>query len=216
MEVFLKLMNDGNKMSTVLRLYCRVLDILSARFYNLLAIIKYWPFLKMGEHCRIEYGVRIKQFLWRENKLRVILKGYNTICHHVDIQGSGTITFGKRSFCGAYSILGVNESITIGSDVMIAQLVAIRDTDHVSQSTDRPMLTQGIITSSVIIEDDVWIGHGATILKGVRVGRGSIVAAGAVVTKDVPPFSVVGGIPAEIIKSRNYVKDQASTETIPK
>jgi len=54
----------------------------------------------------------------------------------------------------------------------------------------------------IVIEDDVWIGANATILKGVRISRGSIVGSGAVVTKDVPPYSIVGGNPAKIIRSR--------------
>lgn len=193
---------QAEPLSPLIRLYAGLLEKVSVKASTVIALIKYWPFLKLGKHCRIEKGVIINQFLWRENRLQVILEGYNTICHHVDIQGSGTIIFGERSFCGAYSIFGVNESITIGSDVMIAQTATIRDTDHAFQRTNRPMLEQGIVTSPVVIEDDVWIGHGATILKGVRIGRGSIVAAGAVVTKDVPPFSIVGGIPAKIIKSR--------------
>jgi acetyltransferase-like isoleucine patch superfamily enzyme len=55
------------------------------------------------------------------------------------------------------------------------------------------------------VQDDVWIGHGATILKGVTIGMGSIVSAGAVVTKDVEPYSIVGGVPARVIKSRKQV-----------
>lgn len=54
----------------------------------------------------------------------------------------------------------------------------------------------------VIIEDDVWLGTGAIILKGVTIGRGSVIAAGALVTKDVPPYSIVGGLPAKVIKMR--------------
>jgi acetyltransferase-like isoleucine patch superfamily enzyme len=64
------------------------------------------------------------------------------------------------------------------------------------------MKNQGIITTPIVIEDDVWIGHGAVILKGVTLGQGSIIAASAVVTKDVSPYSIVGGIPAKIIGSR--------------
>ena len=59
-----------------------------------------------------------------------------------------------------------------------------------------------MITSPIVIEDDVWIGHGAVILKGVTLGQGSIVAAAAVVTKNVSPYSIVGGIPAKPIGSR--------------
>ncbi|UTH46303.1 acyltransferase (plasmid) [Loktanella salsilacus] len=96
---------------------------------------------------------------------------------------------------------------------MIAQSVSIRDTDHIFNRTDKPMNQQGIITAPVIIEDNVWIGHGATILKGVRIGTGSVIAAGAVVVRDVEPFSIVGGVPAKKINSRlEYVVDQPGPE----
>lgn len=194
-------MND-RKLSRGLRLYCSLIDKAAGGFYTLLAFIKYWPFLRSKGKCRIEKGVRIRQFLFRESKLQVVLNDMNAIGHHTDIQGSATITFGKRSFCGAYCVFGVNDSISIGSDVMIAHAVTIRDTDHAWARTDIPMRGQGIVTSPVVIEDDVWIGHGAAILKGVTVGRGSIIAAGAVVTKDVPSYSVVGGVPAKMIRLR--------------
>ncbi|MBI5557979.1 MAG: acyltransferase [Deltaproteobacteria bacterium] len=87
---------------------------------------------------------------------------------------------------------------------MIGPAVSIRDTDHVFSSTGIPMMEQGVDVSPVTIEDDVWIGHGAVILRGVTLGKGSIIAASAVVTKDVSPYSIVGGIPAKIIGSRSY------------
>lgn len=61
---------------------------------------------------------------------------------------------------------------------------------------------EGISKGPIVIGDDVWIGYGATILSGVRIGQGAVVAAGAVVTKDVPPYAVVGGVPAKVIKYR--------------
>lgn len=99
-------------------------------------------------------------------------------------------------------MIASNELVRIGRNVMIADQVTIRDTDHSISSIDRPMIDQGIETAPVIIGDDVWIGHGASILKGVTVGEGSVIAAGAVVTKDVPPFAIVGGVPARIIRFR--------------
>lgn len=165
-------------------------------------MVKYWPFLEKGRRSFIGKGVIIKPFLWRDGRLILRLNGRNNIGSYTLIQGSGVITFGKGSFCGEFCVFGVNDAITIGSNVMIAQAVTIRDTDHAFSETARPMTSQGIVTSPVIIEDDVWIGHGASILKGVRVGTGSIVAAGAVVIRDVPPYSIVGGVPAKFIGVR--------------
>ncbi len=86
---------------------------------------------------------------------------------------------------------------------MIAQMVTIRDTDHRFESTEMPMIAQGIDSQAVLIKDDVWIGHGVVITKGVTIHKGAIVAAGAVVTKDVPPFVIVSGVPAKIIRKRS-------------
>ena len=74
--------------------------------------------------------------------------------------------------------------------------------NHNYARTDIPIYRQGETSKGIVIEDDVWIGARVTILDGVRVGGGSIIAAGAVVSKDVEPFSVVGGVPARVLKSR--------------
>lgn len=135
-------------------------------------------------------------------RLRIILRQGVRIYPHVVFQGSGCIEVGERSFVGQFSVIGSNASVKIGRDVMIAQAVSIRDSDHNSGSRKLPMNQQGISAAAVVIEDDVWIGHGATVLKGVKVGRGSVVAAGAVVVKDVPAFTIVGGVPAHPIAER--------------
>jgi acetyltransferase-like isoleucine patch superfamily enzyme len=118
------------------------------------------------------------------------------------IKGSGKLSIGAGSFCGAHCVIGCNEKVVIGREVMIADGVSIRDTDHVFSDSDTPMLHQGISTMAVTIEDDVWVGYGASILKGVSIGSGAIVASGAVVTKDVPAGAIVGGVPARVIRDR--------------
>ena len=92
--------------------------------------------------------------------------------------------------------------LTIGNYVMIAQDSCIYSAQHRFDDLAIPMLYQKNELASTVIEDDVWIGAKAIILAGVRIGRGSIVGAGAVVTKDVTPYSIVGGVPARIIKNR--------------
>ena len=91
----------------------------------------------------------------------------------------------------------------IGNNVMIAPNVAILSTSHNHQSTLIPIINQGETKPNPpVIEDDVWLGRNVIIMPGVVIGSGSIIAAGAVVTKDVKPFSVVGGVPAKLIKTR--------------
>lgn len=116
--------------------------------------------------------------------------------------GTGRIVIGPRSYVNEYCVIGCNDAITIGADVMIASAVSIRDTDHNFARTDIPMNQQGVSSLPVVIGDDVWIGHGAAVLKGVTIGEGAIVAAGAVVTSDVAPYEIVGGVPARTIGKR--------------
>jgi len=194
-----------------LKIYWGIGQRLNNIFWTFSYRLLYWPFLRCGQSCRFSRGLVIRQFD-SKHRLEIVCKGHNSFGHHTHIQGTGRIVFGERSFCGAFCVFGVNESISIGSNVMIAQMVTIRDTDHVYEDITRPMVSQGISTNPVVIEDDVWIGHGVTILKGVNIGRGSIIAAGAVVTKNVPSYSIVGGVPAREI-SRRISKDSPDVRT---
>ena len=92
--------------------------------------------------------------------------------------------------------------MTIGDKVRIGLRVNIITNNHVFMDHERPIMEQGSACAPVIIKDDVWIGVNATILPGVTVGKGSVIGAGAVVTKDVKPYTVVGGVPAKKIKNR--------------
>jgi acetyltransferase-like isoleucine patch superfamily enzyme len=109
---------------------------------------------------------------------------------------------GDRSNIGAYCYVGCSGLITIGNDVMISPRVSLYAENHNCADVDRPMREQGITRQPIVIEDDCWIASGSIILAGVTVGRGSVVAAGSVVTRDVPPYSVVAGVPATVLRSR--------------
>lgn len=92
--------------------------------------------------------------------------------------------------------------VIIGSYCSIAPNVVIVGSNHFYGDPLRTIKEQGGEMKGIIIEDDVWIGANVTILDGVTVGKGSVIAAGAVVNKDVPPLTVVGGVPAKILKAR--------------
>jgi len=117
--------------------------------------------------------------------------------------------FGYNLEIGDNSGIGVNAQlytaggIVIGDNVMMGPDVVILTQNHRYDDITRPMREQGYERAPVIIEDDVWIGTRVIVLPGVRIGQGSIIAAGAVVTRDIPPFSVVGGNPAKVIKKRD-------------
>ena len=118
--------------------------------------------------------------------------------------GSGLIIIGDRcSFnTGLFMDADFKSEITIGNDVNIGPFVAIIPSSHNYSRTDIPINKQGHTPGKVKICDDVWVGSHVAILKDVVIGEGSIIAAGAVVTRDVEPYSIVGGVPANLIRKR--------------
>lgn len=187
---------------TIYSFIYKLFGSLNRKVRGVIFLLKYYPYVEFENIPNIQRNVRINLFN-NKRRLKIIFSSGVAINSDVLIQGSGTLTIGKNSYVGSYSVIGVNEKISIGANVMISQHVSIRDTDHVFNRVDIPMNQQGIMTSPIIIEDDVWIAHGVIITKGVVIGEGSIVAGGAVVTKDVPPYAIVAGVPAKIIKYRN-------------
>jgi len=113
------------------------------------------------------------------------------------------LTVGDNSNIGPYSYIGCSGHIEIGNNVMISPRVSIYSENHNFYRNDIPMKDQGVTRSFVKIEDDCWIASNSIILAGVTIGRGSVVAAGSVVSKDVPSYSVVAGVPAKVIRKRN-------------
>lgn len=115
--------------------------------------------------------------------------------------------FSRRVTLGDFSAIGINAwlkgEISIGNYVLMGPNVTILTQNHKFSRTDIPIYKQGATEEQVvIIEDDVWICQNVIILPGVRVGKGAILAAGAVITKNVEPYAIMGGNPAKVIKSR--------------
>jgi acetyltransferase-like isoleucine patch superfamily enzyme len=120
-----------------------------------------------------------------------------------------TIEIGNNVYIGPGAMFLASDScIKISDKVMFGPNVSIIGGNHSTHIIGKSMfdykLSDKLASDDqpVIIETDVWVGSGSFILNGVRIGRGSIIAAGAVVSKDVPPYSIVGGVPAKIIKYR--------------
>lgn len=124
-----------------------------------------------------------------------------------------SVSVGKNTY-GRLRIISFNDShkLRIGNFVSMADdITFLLDSDHyLNHVSTFPMKVQvtkelqmeAVSKGDIIVDDDVWIGYGATILSGVHIGQGAVVAAGAVVTKDVPPYAIVGGVPAKVIKYR--------------
>ena len=116
--------------------------------------------------------------------------------------GVGDVNIGDRTRIGlSNTIIG---PVNIGNDVRLAQGVVISGLNHNYKDIYRPIHAQGFTTKPIIIEDESWIGANTVILPGVTIGRHSIVAAGSVVTKDIPKYTLVAGNPAKVLKQYNF------------
>jgi acetyltransferase-like isoleucine patch superfamily enzyme len=110
------------------------------------------------------------------------------------------IHIGQDSLIGEYSVIRGQGGVTIGDRVYTSPMTQIIAVNHVFSDPEKPFIDQGITAQGIIIEDDVWMGSGAIITDGVHIGKGAVVAAGAVVVNDVPAHTVVGGVPAKILR----------------
>lgn len=144
----------------------------------------------------------LRQFRTRYRHYRLGLKHV----HPTFYVGAGTVV-SRDLIAGAHSFVNINSEIgpgvTLGNYVMIAPGVQLMGNDHRFDVPGTPIIFAGRPTvRPIVIGDDVWIGYGAMVLAGVTVGRGAVIAARAVVTKDVPPYEIWGGIPAKKIGER--------------
>jgi acetyltransferase-like isoleucine patch superfamily enzyme len=155
--------------------------------------------LIIGKNCKIDHTVK---FLFDYGGKIII--GDNTELRHCSllISNGGTIEIGNHCSINPFATLYGNGNLRIGNYVMIAGGTMIIPSNHVFKDKNTPIALQGYENKGIIIEDDVWIGHGCTILDGVAIGKGSVIAAGSVVTQNIDPYSIVGGVPAKLIKKR--------------
>ena len=116
----------------------------------------------------------------------------------------GKVLIGDNLGMNSNSCIGAADGgeIIIGNDVMIAQNVVLRASDHAFSDTSKPICYQGHTGGRIVVGDGCWIAANSVITRNVTIGEHSIVGAGSVVTKDVEPYSIVGGVPAKLIKKR--------------
>lgn len=152
-----------------------------------------------GSNMRIWTGVRItghKNISVGDN----FSIAYNSQLHALDgiLQMGDNVSINSNTCISAAG----KGRIIIGNNVIVAQNVVLRASDHEHSSSDVPINKQGHTGGAIIIGDDVWICANVVITKNVKVGSHCIIAAGAVVTKDIDPYSIVGGVPANLIRKR--------------
>ena len=160
--------------------------------------------LNSFENCRFEAGLRID---------------YPS---NVEIGSNSYIGFNCKIYASEFSKIKIGANVTfnsnvminargkgriiIGDNVLIGPNVVLRSNNHSFDTTKMPIIDQGMNEGEIIINDDVWIGSNAVILPNCKIGKGVIIAAGAVVTSDVESYSVIGGVPANLIKKRDLNK----------
>ena len=163
--------------------------------------LRFYHFDRFGTHCAL--GARVR--FW--GPVRLFIGSHSALFDDVIIAGVGEIHIGSHSSIGHNSVLVSRERIQIGSNCMLAAFCHVLDVDHEFADPGLPIPAQGLRVKPVIIGNDVWVGAGCFILRGVTIGDGAVVGANSVVTGDVPPYSVVAGSPARIVKSRGAVAD---------
>ena len=169
---------------------------------RLIGFVLFYLFLRHLPASTSVFGGKFWRLL-RYWNARLMLKkcGKNVNIEHGAMIGSGKqIEIGDNSGIGIDCIV---PRAVIGKNVMMGPQVIVVGQNHEHSRTDIPMIQQGMTAPDPIrIEDDVWIGYRAILMPGITIGRGSIIGAGAVVTKDVPEFAIVGGVPAKVLKMR--------------
>jgi acetyltransferase-like isoleucine patch superfamily enzyme len=110
------------------------------------------------------------------------------------------IWIGENSLIGEYNVIRGQGGVHIGNRVYTSPMVQLIAVNHIFEDATRPFVEQGITAQGITVEDDVWIGSGALVTDGVTIGQGAVIAAGSVVTRDVPPHTLVAGAPARTIR----------------
>jgi acetyltransferase-like isoleucine patch superfamily enzyme len=150
-----------------------------------------------GRKLQIQIGrrgtIRFGRFVW-------IGDGTKIRCHE------GEVVIGPKTVLGQECTISAFQHVRIGEQCVIADRAMFIDFDHGSVEVDRPIRQQGIYKRDVDVGSNVWIGYGACILRGVRVGDNAIIGTNSVVTRDVPSNAVVGGVPARILRMREPPK----------
>ncbi len=192
-------------------IYIRLFNLLNPE--NLVTLYKNFKFRLLSnakKGLKVTHRAQIYNHGFQKNNVSI---GFHVILDSTfDIYSKGSLSIGDYTFVGRSRVYAANK-VSIGSFCLISDNVCIMDSDlhPVSISSRRqialawskgqfPDVYTNIPSSPVSIGDDCWIGFGSSILKGVTIGNGAIVGAGSVVTKDVPPWTIVAGNPARIIR----------------
>jgi acetyltransferase-like isoleucine patch superfamily enzyme len=183
--------------------------VIRNRAYTPWYLVRFWRFFKLrllNPHIITEgfvfLGKNVDIFARRGYGRMVIGRwvhfgdGNAIRCHEGNLRVGDKCVFGKDNTVNAYL------DIEFGPTTLVADWVYVCDFDHRFDDITRPIKDQGIVKAPVTIGPDVWLGTKVTVLRGITIGRGCVVAAHAVVNKDLPDFSVAVGVPARVVQNR--------------
>ncbi len=161
--------------------------------------IIYGKKIKIGNYCLLsgmsKNGLQIGDYASIGSYCRIIASTDHTNLGEY-------IKIGKNVGLGEFSSLGGSGGLTIGDNTIIAQYFSAHPENHIFEDSNKLIRLQGTKRSPISIEENCWIGAKVTVLAGVTIGKASVIGAGAVVTKDIPAYSIAIGNPAKVIKSR--------------
>lgn len=162
--------------------------------------IQLGKWVKIEDHCYLsalgQEGISIGNNSGIGAFSRIVVStSFNQIGSHIRI--------GQNVGIGEYAYLGGAGGLEIGDDCIIGQYFSCHPENHVFEEPDKPIRLQGVQRKGIRIGKDCWIGAKVTVLDGVEIGDHCVIAAGAVVTKSMPAYSVIGGVPAKVIKERS-------------
>lgn len=200
-------------------LLTRLIDEATRRvFGKSLSLRRVERFMDVDPSSKLRSGFALQFMVPPEQRTYVTIGERSLLSARIVFESqAGQVTIGKRAYIGDCSII-CRERIVLGDDVTIAWGVTLYD--HNSHSLDWRQRSKvvdhffncegntnpytdldwtGVTSSPIIIEDRVWIGFNSVVLKGIHIGEGAIIGAGSVVTRDVPPYAIVGGNPASVI-----------------
>jgi acetyltransferase-like isoleucine patch superfamily enzyme len=176
--------------------------------------------IRFAQYVSLDSGAYLDEGVYVHACPNGISIGANTLLMHGailhvynfrSIPTSG-IWIGANSLIGENCVIRGQGGVHIGDRVYLAPTVLLLAVNHVFNDPTRPIVDQGITAEGITIEDDVWIGAGATVVDGVKVGKGAVIAAGAVVTSDVASHTMVGGVPARLIRRIGVEEEKTGKE----
>ncbi len=135
------------------------------------------------------------------NNVRIREFGWVQVTSHLTNPGEG-LEIGDNSYIGPHSVLGAGGPVSIGRDVAFGAYVQLLAENHEFEDPTRAINEQGVSRRGIVVEDGCWLGNSVIVLDGVRIGARSVVGAGSVVTRDIPPASIAVGNPARVVRSR--------------